>query len=188
MNYIFFGVALAAAVLLLFALDRALRTYLKFRGQRIVSCPETHEAAAVRVAARDAALQALVRRDELMLKACSRWPEKEMCGQECLEQIEEAPKACLVSTIVSRWYQGKECAYCHKPFGELHWDDHRPALVDAKRKTVQWSEIPAEKLQEVMRTHLPVCWNCHIAETFRREHPELVVDRAPDELRMSLYR
>jgi hypothetical protein len=53
---------------------------------------------------------------------------------------------------------------------------------------VQWSEIPAEKLQEVMRTHQPVCWNCHIAETFRREHPELVVDRAPDALRMSLYR
>jgi hypothetical protein len=188
MSYIFFGVALAAAALLLFALGRALRAYLKFRGQRIVSCPETHEAAAVRVAARDAALQAVVRRDELMLKECSRWPEKEMCGQECLAQIEEAPKACLVSTIVNRWYQGKECAYCHKPFGELHWDDHRPALVDAERKTVQWSEIPVEKLQEVMRTHLPVCWNCHIAETFRREHPELVVDRAPDALRMSLYR
>jgi hypothetical protein len=188
MNYIFIGLALAAAGLLMFGLVRAIRTYLKFRGKRIVSCPETHEAAAVRVAARDAALQATVGRDELMLSECSRWPEKEMCGQECLAQIEEAPKACLVSTIVNRWYQGKECAYCHKPFGELHWDEHRPALVDAERKTVQWSEIPAEKLQETMRTHLPVCWNCHIAETFRREHPELVVDREPSPLRMSVYK
>ena len=23
----------------------------------------------------------------------------------------------------------------------------------------------------------PVCWNCHIAESFRREHPDLVTDR-----------
>ena len=67
MNYIFVGLALASAALLMFGLGRALRTYLKFRGKRIVSCPETHEAAAVRVAARDAALQATVGRDELML-------------------------------------------------------------------------------------------------------------------------
>jgi hypothetical protein len=26
---------------------------------------------------------------------------------------------------------------------------------------------------------LPVCWNCHIAQTFRRVHPELVVVRPP---------
>ena len=188
MNYVFVGLALAAAALLMFGLARALRTYLKFRGERIVLCPETHQAAAVRVAAGDAALQATVGRDELMLSECSRWPEKEMCGQECLAEIEKAPKACLVSTIVNRWYQGKECAYCHKPFGELHWDDHRPALVDAERKTVPWSEIPAEKLQETMRTHLPVCWNCHIAETFRREHPEMVVDRERSPLRMSVYK
>jgi hypothetical protein len=23
----------------------------------------------------------------------------------------------------------------------------------------------------------PVCWSCHIAESFRRTHPELIVDR-----------
>jgi hypothetical protein len=42
---------------------------------------------------------------------------------------------------------------------------------------VQWSEIPAEELPEVFETHLPVCWSCHIAETFRREYPKRVVDR-----------
>jgi hypothetical protein len=31
---------------------------------------------------------------------------------------------------------------------------------------------------ETMQTHLPVCWNCHIAQEFRREHSELVVDRS----------
>jgi hypothetical protein len=29
----------------------------------------------------------------------------------------------------------------------------------------------------VLSTHLPVCWDCHIARRFRREHPALVVDR-----------
>lgn len=188
MNYILYTVVTVAAVLLVVGLGRAVRTYLKFRGKRIVSCPETHESAAVRVAAGNAALSATLGHEQLRLSECSRWPEKEACGQECLKQIEEAPRACLVATIVSRWYEGKECAYCHKPFGELHWHDHPPALLDAERKTVEWSEIPTEKLQETMKTHLRVCWNCHIAETFRREHAELVVDRAPDPLRMSVYK
>jgi len=48
--------------------------------------------------------------------------------------------------------------------------------------------IPAEKLQEVLRTDWPVCWNCHVAETFRREHPELVVNRPEAPLRMSILK
>lgn len=191
MDYIFVGASVAAVVLLALGLGvgltRAMRAYLKYRGKRIVSCPETRQAAAVRVAAGDAALHATIGEEELRLKECSRWPEREACGQLCMQQIEEAPKACLVSTIVNHWYEGRECAFCHKPFGELHWDSHQPALVDEKRKTVLWKEIPAEKLQETMRTHLPVCWDCHIAETFRREHPEMVVDRSQDQLRMKVY-
>jgi hypothetical protein len=26
-------------------------------------------------------------------------------------------------------------------------------------------------------THKPVCWSCHVTQTFRREFPELVVYR-----------
>jgi len=29
---------------------------------------------------------------ELRLKGCSHWPEREQCGQECLSQIESAPR------------------------------------------------------------------------------------------------
>ncbi|HTQ59880.1 MAG TPA: hypothetical protein VMI32_06645 [Candidatus Solibacter sp.] len=192
MDYIFVGASVAAVVLLALGLGvgltRAVRAYMKYRGKRIVSCPETHHAAAVRVAAGDAALHATIGEAELRLKECSRWPEREACGQLCLQQIEEAPNACLVSTIVNHWYTGKECAYCHKPFGELHWELHHPALVSPEGKTVQWNEVPAEKLQDTMKTHQPVCWDCHIAETFRREHPEMVVDRVEDPLRMSIYK
>ena len=187
MKYILITLMMVAVVLLVVGLRRALRTYLKFRGKRLVSCPETHKPAAVRVAAGKAAFEATIRNGRLTLSECSRWLEREACGQECLAQIREAPKACLVWTIINRWYQGQQCVYCHKPFGEIHWHDHPPALVDSERKTIQWNEIPAEKLQEVLGTHKPVCWTYHIAETFRREHPERVVDRPEDPLRMSLY-
>lgn len=192
MNGILIGVIVGVVGLLAAAVGiglwRAGRTYLKFRGQRIVSCPETHEAAGVRVAAGGAALEAAIGEETPRISECSRWPEREYCGQQCLEQIEETPKACLVTTIVTRWYQGKECAYCHKPFADVKWDTHKPALVSAEGKTVQWNEVPVEKLQETMKTHLPVCWDCHVAETFRRVHPELVVDRTEDPLRMSVYK
>jgi hypothetical protein len=126
MDFILLIVAVAVAVFLFIAFRRALQTYLKLRGERIVSCPETHKPAAVRVAAGKAALESAVGDEELRLSACSRWPEKEACGQECLSQIQEAPKACLVWTIINQWYQGWNCAYCHKPFGEIHWHDHSP--------------------------------------------------------------
>ncbi|HJZ63943.1 MAG TPA: hypothetical protein VKD70_06475 [Candidatus Acidoferrum sp.] len=158
---------------------RASRTYLKFRGKRIVSCPENHLAAAVDVSAAKAAMQSAVGSPHLALSQCSRWPEREDCGQECLAQIEEAPKACLVRTVVNQWYTGKECVFCHNTFHEIHWHDHPSALLDPENHTIEWKDIPAENLQQTFRTHLPVCWNCHIAQTFRRVHPELVVTRPP---------
>src|SRR5438094_7529989 len=104
MKYVLIMLMIAAGVFAIAALRRALRTYLKFRGKRLVSCPETHQPTAVRVAAGKAAFKATLRNERLRLSECSRWPEKEACGQECLAQIQEAPKACLVWTIINRWY------------------------------------------------------------------------------------
>jgi hypothetical protein len=176
MSYTLVLIAVALAIVI-FELGRAFGVYRKFRGNRIISCPENHQPAAVRVAAGKAAADALVGAPELRLKDCSRWPEMADCGQECLSQIEEAPKACLVSNIINRWYEGMTCVYCHKPFSKIHWHDHPPALVSKKGKTMQWNELPLDKLQQTLSSHWPVCWNCHIAETFRHEHPELVTDR-----------
>jgi len=186
-NYFLIAAGSLAVIYGIFRFVRAIRVYLTFRGNRIVSCPENHRAAAVRVAAGKAAVEAIVGNQQLSLRACSRWPEREACGQACLAQVQEAPKACLVWTIITRWYQGQLCAYCHKPFEQIHWHDHPPALLSKERKTVQWNEIPAENLQDALGTHRPVCWSCHMAETFRREHPEMVVDRPSSPLRMSLY-
>src|SRR3990172_600972 len=130
----------AGAAFLLWRLVVAARFYLKLRGERLVTCPETQKPEAGKVAAAD-------------------------------------PEACAVWKIVNTWYAGKKCAYCGKAFGEIHWHDHRPALLDPERRTVQWTQVAAEKLPEVFSTHWPVCWNCHITESFRREHPELVTPR-----------
>ena len=45
----------------------------------------------------------------------------------------------------------------------------RQAVLFPEQETMPWKEI-AEKLPEVFETPLPVCWSCHTAETFRREH------------------
>jgi hypothetical protein len=163
----------AVAVLL----TDAARLLFRYRGRMLFSCPETGKPACVKVAAADAACSSLTGRPRIHLSECSRWPERQDCGQECLSQLGADPQNCLVWTKVCNWYRGRACAHCHKPFLELHWHDHRPALVGPDGKTVQWNELAPEKLPEVFETHLPVCWSCHIAETFRREYSERLVDR-----------
>lgn len=175
----FFVLAAAAIVYLLFRLGVALRTYFRLRGQRLVTCPENKQTVTVALAAEKLALESIAGIPHLRLKDCTRWPEKQNCGQDCLSQVEADPARCLVWNIVDSWYQGKSCAFCGKPFGHLNWHDHKPAVVDACGNTVQWNQVPPEKLPEIFQTSKPVCWNCHIAESFRREHPELITDRLP---------
>lgn len=173
-------IAVGAAVgltLLAYWLRNGLPAVLTFRGKRVVTCPETNTPAGVEVDLVHAAVSAFGRKPELRLTECSRWPERAGCGQECLTQIEAQPEDCLVRNMLTRWYAGKVCAYCGKPFGEIHWHDHKPALQGPDGRTVEWKDVPAERVPEALALDKPVCWNCHVAETFRREHPDMVVDR-----------
>ena len=81
-----------------------------------------------------------------------------------------------MSAIAEQWYVGRECALCGKAISKFSWHDHPPALLDRDRHTVQWNEARPENLQRMLETHLPICWSCHMAETFPR-FPESVVDR-----------
>jgi hypothetical protein len=186
-SYFLIVAGILAAVYGVYRLVLAVGVYRRFKGNRIVSCPENHQPAAVRVAAGQAAFGAVTGNPQVHLGSCSRWPERQDCPQACLAQINDEPKACLVETIANRWYEGQKCVFCQKPFLEINWLNHPPALLNQERKSVLWNEIPAENLQQAMKTHLPICWSCHIAETFRREHPEAVVDRPASPLRMNLY-
>jgi hypothetical protein len=153
------------------------RNYLRFRGQRLVTCPETHQAAAVHVNAGKAAATALIGKQEVRLDQCSRWPERRSCGQDCLSEIKADPGHCLVWNIVAAWYKGKSCAYCQKPFEDIQWHDRHPALLSPERVATQWNEVAAEQLPKIFETYLPVCWNCYIAETYRRQNPDRVLNR-----------
>ena len=75
------------------------RAYLKWRGERIITCPENQRPAGVLVNTRHVLLMTLEGKSDLRLKSCSRWPERKDCGQECLRQIEAAPEDCLISHI-----------------------------------------------------------------------------------------
>jgi hypothetical protein len=177
-------VVVLALGLFVFRAIPGIRAYFDYRGKRLITCPETHKAAAVDVAAGEAAVGAFLSEPTLRLMECSRWPERQNCGQECLKQIEIGPENCLVWNIVGQWYEGKNCAFCHKPIGSLHHLDHAPALLGPDSRTFEWREFRPEQLPDVFATHRPVCWNCHVTETFRRLHPELVTDRRFEPKRM----
>jgi hypothetical protein len=166
-----------ATVLVAGLIFQALRAWLQMRGTRLVTCPETRAPAAVAVDVGHVALTSATGLRELRLRDCSRWPEKAHCGQMCLAQIEDAPDGCLVRTLLGRWYEGKSCTLCGRAIGPIRWHDHRPAFKAPDDRIWEWNEVPAESLPLFLATARPVCWNCMIAEGFRHDHPDLVIER-----------
>jgi len=182
-------IAAAALVVAYYAARAAYRilkvkldAYLLFRGKRaVVICPETHNYVAVGVDAVDAvhaAATATEEEAELRLTSCTRWPERAGCDQDCVYQIANAPEDCAVRVMLEDFYEGRSCVLCRKPLAGPRLDKHKPALLRAyDRRTFGCRELPPEALPVVLESYLPVCWDCHIAESFRRAHPELVTDR-----------
>jgi hypothetical protein len=171
------ALGLLALFLLLAAALLLLPFYARYRGTRLITCPETHRPAAVDVDALHAAASLLGGTPELRLKDCSRWPEKAGCGQECLSEVELDEGACLLRGIVSAWYQGKSCAFCRKPIPAVTWTEHRPALLRPDGATVSWTDVKPETLPDLFATHRPVCWDCHVVQSLIRERPDAVTVR-----------
>jgi len=167
----------ASAAALWFGIRWLVRSSSKYRGSRLVTCPETEKPAIVEVDALHASLTSTVRLPDIRIENCSRWPLKGQCGQECLTNLDVAPDRCLVSGVLMRWYRDKNCVYCRNEFPEVHWLDHRPALLSPAGRLVSWNEINVDQLQNVLETHSPVCWSCYLTQTFRTDHPDMVVYR-----------
>ena len=97
------GVALSIVVLAVVTVYLGYRVihgtqiYFRFRGTRLVSCPETHKPAVVEVAAMSMGMQAILDEPCLRLSECSRWPMRQGCGQDCLRQIEARPSELRIS-------------------------------------------------------------------------------------------
>jgi hypothetical protein len=178
MTIVYLIAVVLVAVLIYLGIRYFVRASKQFGGSRVIICPETGKQAMVEVDASRAALTSLVGQTDIRLESCWRWPLRQDCGQECLLQLDVAPIECLVRSVLMKWYRGKKCAFCQRPFGEIELIDHKPALLNPEGVTFEWSAVPISAVDEAMATYLPVCWNCHIAQTFRREHPDLVVERS----------
>lgn len=169
--------AIAGAAVVLLAVQ-VLRSWLRLRGTRAVTCPETGRKVGVALDAGRIALKTPFTGESLRLASCTRWPERRDCGQECLGEIAQTREGCLVRSILTAWYAGKRCASCGKPIGEIDWTARKPGLLDAAGASIEWSQIQVEQIDEVLASHKPVCFACHMTNLFMRTHPELVVDRS----------
>ncbi|HJZ99621.1 MAG TPA: hypothetical protein VKE70_24090 [Candidatus Solibacter sp.] len=147
-------------------------SWLKWRGERVVRCPDNGRPAGVTVDAWHATRH-------LNLSACSRWPEKAGCGQACLAEIAVAPADCQVRTIAERWYDGKNCAVCGVKMSGAAWDSSQPGLIFPDHSTMQCNQISADQLGETLAAASPLCFRCYLADWLVRERPELAVMRGP---------
>lgn len=166
---------MAAGTVVLVAVVFVVRSWLKIRGIRVITCPETGRKAGVEL---DAAIGVVLSGSAPRLSSCTRWPEKQNCGQECLREIAETGENCLARTILAGWYTGKACASCGAQFGEIDWSTRKPGLLTPDGRTIDWAEVPAEHIDAVLATHKPVCFTCHVTTKFIRQHPDLIVDRS----------
>ena len=150
----------------------------RYHGLMVVRCPETRQPAAVHVGIFRAALSEFFNKGEVRLSSCSRWPERRDCDQDCVCQIERDPKDHRVWDMASEWFADKKCVFCGKPIYPLSHLDHAPALMRIiDRKTVEWKNLPAEQLPAAFSECVPVCWGCHMTETFMRKYPARAVVR-----------
>ena len=145
-------------------------------GDRVITCPETRTTEVVQVDAGHAAWTDLRADKELRLEACSRWPERADCGQDCLRQIECAPDGCLVRERLATWYHGAQCALCGLLIGPIHWYEYRPGLLTPERRVKSWADIRPEDLPANLAADRPICSDCLLAESFREEFPDRVLD------------
>jgi hypothetical protein len=85
----------------------AVTTFRRYRGKRIVTCPEILKPCAVEVDARHAAITTVLSHPGLRMKYCSQWPDREQCGQECMLQIQISPFDSSIKDSIARWYAGR---------------------------------------------------------------------------------
>jgi uncharacterized protein DUF1761 len=91
--------------------------FSRYRGSRLVTCPETKDTAVVELDARHAAVTGMGGHEDLRLKSCTRWPERAGCDEDCLPQALRDPIVLERPTRES-----------HNPFHGIH---HVAVLIAA---------------------------------------------------------
>lgn len=189
MSAMFVALALLTAAVAAVLVVAFVITYRRYAGKRLVTCPENRQPAAVDVDALHAAAEAIrTGGAELRLNACSRWPAMAGCEQPCVSQIADSPEQSLVRTIVAQWYAGKRCAMCAREIPPIAWHEQAPAVLGPDGVTKEWTEERPEALPAIFKTHQPICFTCHLGESFRHEHPEWVVERQRPEAKVEVLK
>jgi hypothetical protein len=129
-----------------------------FRRTRIVTCPETKEAAAVTGKTR--------------LHSCSRWPERYGCDQACLEQIASSPDGCLLRPLVTSFYAGKSCVECGRAI------DAPAALRLFNGSSHEWIDFLPQDLPNLFVISEPLCWSCNNVNELAKLRPNYIIRRA----------
>jgi len=171
-GFIFAAVVLVAMTVVFIGL------YVRYRGKRLVTCPETHLPVSTEINAALAAGTWIAAQPRFVVTACSRWPERAGCDQACAPQIEAAPEETLVRNVVARWYAQHACSYCARPIHEIG-GVVVPALLAPDGELREWKDIAAEDLPRILEHSVAVCATCELVEDFRRRFPNRVIDR-PD--------
>jgi hypothetical protein len=180
MEVVAFTVALPIVVIGIAVSWSVVHAYRMYGGARVVTCPETGMAVVVELDARRAAVTRLSRNGDYRLKSCSRWPGRQDCGQECLSQINGVAPACRVPSRAPRPRRQANCALCGLDLEGHRLRGQKPVLMSSDRKTrIEWDAVAPENLLRVLSTHSQICWNCHMAETFRVMHPRASVAGPP---------
>jgi len=156
----------------------AFAAWIRLRGTRVVTCPETHKPAAVTIDTGHGAMTAVWEKADLKLATCSRWPERQNCNEGCVPQIVEGGDESRSRVMAAHFFEGRRCTICGNQIDPINAATLQPGLLDlVTHEAAAWDEIPAQDLPAAFHARKPVCANCTLAESFRRRFPDRVVDR-----------
>lgn len=154
---------------------RAFRVWRRFGSERLVTRPEPKQPAAAHIDVALAVASGSGSAPASRQSGSHRAEERGACDEASLEtaHLPEAP----ASAVVKQWARSRTCALCRGPVTESWFAGHHIALLEPTGMTREWVDVGADRLALALATSLPLCWNCHVAATFRRTHPELITDR-----------
>src|SRR5262249_30928671 len=151
-------VLLLIGTMLAVYLGIALTAWIRLRGSRILTCPETHKPVSVTIDTGHAAVTAVWEKADLRLATCSRWPERQDCDQACVAQIVESGDDTKTRAIADRFFRGQHCTVCQRRIDSINATLMQPGLLDPVTHNVSaWDEIPAQDLPDAFRARKPMC-------------------------------
>jgi hypothetical protein len=156
----------------------AIRTWIRLRGQRVVTCPETRGPAGVTVDVGHAAATAVREKADVRLATCTRWPERADCNQGCVAQIEASPRETRARTMAARYFESRRCVICQRRIGPPTTAMLQPGFMNpVTREAVAWNEVPPQYLPDAIASRRPLCADCTLAESSRGPFPGPVTYR-----------